>query len=393
MNPPTSTLPPETGPHSAGSGCGHRVEFYATDAILVDAIADFIGPALREGDAAIIVATPEHRERLAGAIRAEGIDLEGAVEGGRYVALDAAELLSAFMVGGSPDPVRFRAAINPLMERAGAHGREVRVFGEMVALLWSDGDVSSTIELEDLWNDLATEREFTLLCAYPTHAFDDETATAFRKICSQHSAVGTSREPSAAGGRDEQTRIVGDLRKETSALRGELTQLRQEQENLFEMAYTDSLTELSNRRAFDLHLHREWELALRDGVDSFVVLADLDGFKELNDTLGHAAGDQALCQFAGCLRVAARRTDIQARVGGDEFGVLLIRCDERAAHAFEARLRDAMTSEGGGLSVSLGHASLLQSSSPEKALERADLAMLAGKRSARRGPGIVARRD
>ena len=117
---------------------------------------------------------------------------------------------------------------------------------------------------------------------------------------------------------------------------------------LAELAYVDSLTKLGNRRAFDLHLEREWALTLRDGIDSFVVVADLDGFKALNDSRGHAAGDLVLRQFAGALRMAARSTDILARIGGDEFGVLLIRCDERAAHSFKVRLREAMAEHATG---------------------------------------------
>ncbi|MBA3747470.1 MAG: GGDEF domain-containing protein, partial [Solirubrobacterales bacterium] len=147
----------------------------------------------------------------------------------------------------------------------------------------------------------------------------------------------------------------------------------------------DSLTGLGNRCAFDLHLEREWALALRDGIDSFVVVADLDRFKQLNDSCGHAAGDRVLRQFAVALREAARSTDIIARLGGDEFGVLLIRCDERAAHSFMVRLRESMAERdwpaGAHIHASLGHASLQESTSPAKALHRADAAMYARKRT------------
>lgn len=370
-----------------GATCGHEhlVEFYETDAFLVDTVAGFIGPALRERDAAIVVATAEHRDAFAAAIRAEGIDLAAAVEDGCYVALDAVELLSTFMVDGAPDPVRFRDAVGSVMDRAGANGRKVKVYGEMVAQLWADGDVASTIALEDLWNDLAAVRSFSLLCAYPAGAFDDDACAAFKQICAQHTTVIPTQSQSLLSAADEQQRTIAELQLQTAALRVALDRLRQEHENLAELAYVDPLTGLANRRAFDMHLQREWGLALRDGIDSFVVVADIDGLKELNDTRGHAVGDDALCQFAKALQLAARSTDIQARIGGDEFGVLLVRCDERAAHSFSVRLRDAMAEQIGPrlgpLSVSLAHASLLQSTSAGKALEHADLAMLAKKRS------------
>ena len=161
-----------------------------------------------------------------------------------------------------------------------------------------------------------------------------------------------------------------------------------EQNDLIDLAYHDALTGLANRRAFDDSLEREWALAQRDESDSFVVIADLDGFKELNDRLGHAAGDQALRRFGYALKTAARRTDVPARIGGDEFGILLVRCDERAARRFEQRLRQTMAevfvAPYEGLSVSMGHASLRHSSSPATALDRADMALLLIKRSRRR---------
>lgn len=372
---------PQTPP-----SCGHEhlVEFYETDAFLVRTVTDFVAPALRNGGGAVVVATPEHRGAFSAAIRAAGVSLEEAVEAGRYLALDAADLLSAFMLDGSPDPVRFRERVTPVLDRAGAGGREVRVYGEMVALLWAGGDVASTIALEDLWNDLASVRRFSLLCAYPMRAFDDGASAEFKRICGQHTTVIPAESYSLVTGVDEQRRIVAELQQETAALRADVDRLRRGQEALAELAYVDSLTKLSNRRAFYSHLEREWALTLRDGIDSFVVVADLDGFKQVNDSRGHAAGDDVLRRFAGALRLAARSTDVLARIGGDEFAVLLIRCDERAAHSFGARLKAAMTEATNGygpLSVSLGHASLLQSASATKALDRADLAMLARKRS------------
>ncbi len=371
-----------------GTSCGHDhlVEFYETEAFLVDTVCRFFVPALRDGDAAIVIATPEHRKRFEAALDEAGIDVQGAVSDGRYVALDARDVLARFMVDGAPDPVRFALEANAVMDRAARGGRKLRAYGEMVALLWDDGDVSSALALEDLWNDLGDVRAFELLCAYPMRAFEDpDSAAAFQRVCEQHSSVIPSEGYSLLTREDERTRAVARLQQETAALHAEVLRLREQHEVLAELAYVDALTGLGNRRAFDLHLEREWALALRDNIDSFVVVADLDRFKLLNDACGHAAGDLVLRQFAGALRVAARSTDILARIGGDEFCALLIRCDERAAHSFKARLREAMEATqwpaGAQIFASLGHASLQESTSPAKALERADLAMFARKRS------------
>lgn len=142
---------------------------------------------MREGDAAIIVATPEHRALFDDALAAGGLDLVAAEGEGRYMSLDAAELLERFMTPSGPDGASFRDLIAGVLDYATVGGRRVRVYGEMVALLWADGDVASTIALEDHWNDLAEERDFVLLCAYPSQAFDAESESALRRICAQHS--------------------------------------------------------------------------------------------------------------------------------------------------------------------------------------------------------------
>jgi hypothetical protein len=184
----------QTSSHTASPGGveiehEHFVEFYETTAFLIGTVADFLVPALRAGDSAIVVATPEHRAAFAAAMSAEHVDLDAATREGRYQALDAAEVLATFMDDGAPDPVRFADVAGALIDRASEGGRRVKVYGEMVALLWADGDVRSTIALEDLWNDLAVQRSFALLCAYPMQDFDDDARAAFKHICSQHSEV------------------------------------------------------------------------------------------------------------------------------------------------------------------------------------------------------------
>jgi len=374
-----------------GPLCGHDhlVEFYETEAFLVDTVCTFVVPALRGGDAAIVVATAPHREAFEAALREAGIDVAAAVREQRYIALDARELLARFMVDGAPDPRRYRETVTAVMDRASQDGRRMRVYGEMVALLWDDGDVASAIALEDLWNDLAQVRPFTLLCAYPLRAFDDPASGGdFKRICEQHTKVIPSEGYSLLPDAGDRSRAVARLQQETTAMRGEVQRLRARQEVLAELAYVDGLTGLGNRRSFDLHLEREWALALRDQVDSFVVVADLDRFKQLNDNHGHAAGDEVLREFAVALREAARATDIVARLGGDEFAVLLIRCDERSAHSFMSRLTDATAERSwpvaARIGVSLGHASLQASVSAAKALHRADLQMFARKRTSLR---------
>ena len=101
--------------------------------------------------------------------------------------VDAAETLATFMVAETPDPALFNATIGAIVERAARGGRAVRVFGEMVALLWSDGNVAGALALETLWNELASNRRFFLLCAYPEALLDEAPLHAVNAMCDRHS--------------------------------------------------------------------------------------------------------------------------------------------------------------------------------------------------------------
>src|SRR5581483_7402287 len=156
---------------------GHSVQFYEGDQYLVEGVSRFIGGALGAGDAGIVIATPEHRAGLARSMSDQGLDLARAVRQGRYVELDAAETLASFMNAGGPDPSRFASLVGGAVDgasRAAGSSRRVAAFGEMVALLWADGQAEAAIRLEQLWNDLARTRVFSLHCAYPMHFFQRE---------------------------------------------------------------------------------------------------------------------------------------------------------------------------------------------------------------------------
>lgn len=89
-----------------------------------------------------------------------------------------------------PDAARFRATMGELISLAAQGGRGVCIYGEMVAVLWDQGNIAAAIALERLWNDLAATHAFSLLCAYPIRAFDTDAGSAqFQQVCGQHSRV------------------------------------------------------------------------------------------------------------------------------------------------------------------------------------------------------------
>ena len=237
-------LPNLRGKSHAGS---HRVAFYEREGFLVDTVSGFVGSALRDGDAAIVIATAAHRREFEAAFDASGIDVSAAID--RYRVLDAAELLKKFMVDGAPDAERFRDTVGALLERWAAEGRAVQIFSEMGVLLWDAGDIASTIALEDLWNDLGPSYQLARLCAYPLRAFGNEAnAAAFERICEQHTTVIPSESYPLLESPDAQRRAVARLQQEGGALRAELTRLRAEREIIDELAPGDALSGLAKSR-------------------------------------------------------------------------------------------------------------------------------------------------
>lgn len=117
-------------------------------------------------------------------------------------------------------------------------------------------------------------------------------------------------------------------------------------ERLQAEALTDELTGLYNRRAWDRILDAEDERCRRYGHPAAVLIVDLDGLKEVNDTQGHLAGDKMIVRTAEALTRASRSSDIVSRLGGDEFGVMSSECDRNGAMALLERVRNAFADVG-----------------------------------------------
>jgi len=202
------------------SGChDHAVTFYDTEQCLTAAVCDFAEPGVRDGDGAIVLATSAHHGDFELALGAGGVDIAAMVAADRYLALDARETLAGFMVGGVLNAEIFARTVGALVERAGASGRRVRIFCEMAALLWDDGNVGDAIALEDAWSDLAATHEFVLLCAFPMRSFEDaQCADAFKRICDAHSSVIACESHTQRAGTGEQERQTARLRHEKAEL-------------------------------------------------------------------------------------------------------------------------------------------------------------------------------
>jgi diguanylate cyclase (GGDEF)-like protein len=172
----------------------------------------------------------------------------------------------------------------------------------------------------------------------------------------------------------------GDDARSVLALLAAHAALVVERTELERSARTDALTGLPNRRAFEDELRREMARATRMRVPLTVALLDLDGFKQLNDNAGHAAGDAALRAAADSWTHGLRTMDVLARYGGDEFAVLLPSCSLNEAQEVLDRMRLATPL---GLGCSIGLTSWHDGEPAEALIARADTALYASKRSGR----------
>jgi PAS domain-containing protein len=270
----------------------HLVQFYEQDGFLVEAVGRFLGESLLVGGSAIVIATAEHRQAIAGELALRGIDIPSAESQGRYVALDAAETLTRFMVEGRADGDKFREAISPIVRSAQAASGEkagVAAFGEMVALLWSEGKRDAALELERLWNELSKEHSFSLLCGYPIGAFDNEEhRRLFHSICGEHSHVVPAEDYPASGSERQRRRAMARLQRDNQALKAEVELGRQRVQLVqkmsgcgsWELDFVDDELSVSSRAAALLGLESGGRIKLSELLDLLYFSADRENLRK-----------------------------------------------------------------------------------------------------------------
>jgi PAS domain S-box-containing protein len=213
---------------------GHVVQLYSDDAFLLEILTGFIGGALSAGDGALVVATRAHAHSLEQRLRERGLDTGMAIRHGRYIVLDARELLPRFMVNDSVDELRFteviRTALTQIRDAGPQTNRRIAVFGELVALLWAEGKMQEAIRVEKLWNKLAEEHRFFLLCAYPVTGFSDEKdIQPFLEMCRQLSDVVPNENKMMLSSEEASLRSLAQLQLKAQMLEKELALRRSEQ--------------------------------------------------------------------------------------------------------------------------------------------------------------------
>jgi diguanylate cyclase (GGDEF)-like protein len=254
--------------------------------------------------------------------------------------------------------------------------------------------------LDDLVRELSSLRRFALAIAEGDLGASLEmrgrTAGALKALQANLRHLTWQVQAVAAGDLGQRVLFLGEFSAAFNTMVKRLTEL---QDGLRQQAIRDPLTGLLNRRYLDETLPREFALAIRRGTPIALMMVDLDHFKQVNDTLGHATGDQVLRALGGLLRALTRASDVACRWGGEEFVVMMpgaaldaaIRRAEEMRRSFETlslpgEANPPCSTFSAGLALFPLHAS-----TPQALLEAADEAMYAAKAAGRNRVGVSTR--
>jgi anti-sigma regulatory factor (Ser/Thr protein kinase) len=295
---------------------GHAVCFYGDEQELVEVVCAELVAAERAGCAMVVIATPEHTAAFDRALAGSGLDLDALRGCGRLVSLDAAATLAALRPGGRFDPAGFRELIGGTLQAALATsgGRGIAAYGEMVALLWDEGEVLPAIELESLWNELGREIDFSLLCGYPQVSLgrpgDDG---ALREVCRLHDRLLGDEPP----GREDPMPLHDDYPAEIDApgrarewTVEQLQSLGHEEELIERAAIV--VTELASNAV--LHAGTPFSLTLRRRGEALHISVE-DG-RELAPGEGRAGLVPRRARGLGLVDAVARSWGVAPRTGG-----------------------------------------------------------------------------
>lgn len=278
----------------------HMVQFYEDDASICAVVADFTAAALRSNAPVALITTQAHRLDICERLTRVGVDLGAVSSSGQLQLHDAAQCLNMFLTDGMPDGPRFRVAMSALLAEAARPRARVRLFGEMVDLLCETGNHEGAARLETLWNELADNHSFTLLCGYRIRNFARASSRApFESICGLHTHVVPAESYSPDARLEDCMRGITSLQQRAASLDSEASHRQELEEQLREALAgraraEDALREQSVRLAEASRAKDEF-LALL-GHELRNPLAPIQTALELMRLRGQASREQAMLE-------------------------------------------------------------------------------------------------
>lgn len=166
----------------------HFVQLYTDVNVLADSVGQYLASGLNQGDAALVIASADHSAAFRMNLSSRGVDVCAAEADRHLIFLDAAQTLARCTAAGIPDWDRFRSTISvPFASLRPSTGRGVRAYGEMVGILWTSGEYSAAIRIEEFWNRALAACGASLFCSYPIDVLGPEfESTGVHAILCDH---------------------------------------------------------------------------------------------------------------------------------------------------------------------------------------------------------------
>lgn len=169
----------------------HFAQLHRSERSLGEAVGTFLGAGLRRGEGVLVLATADHVRLFFELLTDAGLDPGAEMGTGSLLVLDAQDALERIVGDGEPNWSEFRTTVTAALDTLESRGyRNVRIYGELVDVLWHDGRTAAAIRLEEFWNSLAGEREFSLFCCYTLDGLaEDVYSSPLHEIGRTHSDI------------------------------------------------------------------------------------------------------------------------------------------------------------------------------------------------------------
>ena len=168
----------------------HTMQLFESDELLADAVADFCSEGVLRNETVLAVVREERWYSIAERVSARGVALDDALWRGLLTVRSAERMLKGIIRAGRPHLALITTSMGPLISRLEAFGRPLRIYGEMVDILASQGEHAAALELEELWNVVDAQKKYRVFCSYSAANFaDPQTREELRRICAAHTEV------------------------------------------------------------------------------------------------------------------------------------------------------------------------------------------------------------